>query len=995
MASPLDDLEFSIHAHVRDAMDDIKALSAQLDNVLKHVGQIDASFRSLGQAMNHPAAQVDLLSLRLQPMVHTLARAEKQAGALEESFTRKLMLQALENQYRKVIQLADGTQRARYEMLSLGDASTQLRIPTQAPRTGGSDRGGGRFSLARVTAAAAQLAVLTRVSSTMRTVGQSVQQVGRTSQITATHMDRFRMGLAAPQVNPEMNVIKNGIEKVGDAAAKTLNKVREAADAVASDLPGTVGAAVNALGKINQELDKASLSASKHVSRMQSSSKGLTLLGRVFPFLKSKINDVQAPFDMLRSKAEAGTNKLDQTNAKVAAHANQLRNARFVMDGTFQSLGGSADLFARAAFHANLPVRLLKREWEGATRVVRAGQHVWNFVTKPIHAAAVAIGHSRDQFRAFRHQLPPLTGGLQLGTRLFRGFAHATYLTGPVATVATKATSGIARGLAGLLSPAKLATQALAKLTGVQNTFIGRAVGMKPAAKDAADAVTKIGSSSAVAARGMSGLNSKAGMAKTAMAAGLAGMVALGTNTAIATEKNQAIFGAMLHDMGQGAAAVKSIQGTKAARFFDNQQLLDSGRLLNKAGVAASGLAAKTDQFAKIAVGASVDISMLADRYMQGFQQTHFGLGQINDMAREGVAIYTGLEAATGKSGSALRQMIEGGKIGMAEMDAALAHLTEGHGIYAGSLDAMANTTAGKMATIKNNVSQALGQVMGVALQVLAPFGTAVVKLSEGLSGAFQSLREPIMYGATAMAWFFGNFVDIGKFAFATFALLSVSTFNDFIYFFSTKIPAYLTWFSQNWRQVFTDAGTLIVTVFTNIGRNIGSAMKAIWAYIKSGGTAELQFAFVPLLDGFRKTVSELPNIPERAMTDLEKQLTRQTEQLGGNLADSFDEMLANASQQLNDQLPALSDQASAAVAHGEDGPAAAEKAARNAVENKAVGVRTAEGQSLAAQIQRGMLSQEDKILKEQQTTNTKLEDIFREIKNGKPVGGKPFRGGR
>jgi hypothetical protein len=67
--------------------------------------------------------------------------------------------------------------------------------------------------------------------------------------------------------------------------------------------------------------------------------------------------------------------------------------------------------------------------------------------------------------------------------------------------------------------------------------------------------------------------------------------------------------------------------------------------------------------------------------------------------------------------------------------------------------------------------------------------------------------------------------------------------------------------------------------------------MKVIWDYIASGGTSTLEFAWTPLLDGFESTVAQLPDIPERAMTALEESLQQSTQQIGTELADSFDSL--------------------------------------------------------------------------------------------------------
>jgi hypothetical protein len=361
-------------------------------------------------------------------------------------------------------------------------------------------------------------------------------------------------------------------------------------------------------------------------------------------------------------------------------------------------------------------------------------------------------------------------------------------------------------------------------------------------------------------------------------------------------------------------------------------------------------------------------------------------------LAERGIDIYGGLTAATGKSGEELRKMISDGKIGITEMDASLAHLTEGNGIYAGSLDAMAGTTAGKFATLKNNITQALGGVMGIALTALQPFGTALVTMSEQMKATFEGFRGPLIYASTAVAWMFGNFINISKFAFASFGLFSVTAFNDFIYFFTTTIPAYLTWFGDNWKQVFMDAGNLIVTVFKNIGLNIGNAMKAIWNFISSGGTAELQFAFVPLLDGFKATVSELPNVPERAMTQLEQNLTAQTEALGGQLANSFDDMLSEAQSQVEQQVPEIKDATDKKAGISPSQNAAASGGGKPA-ENKAALVRSDEGQSVVAQFAKAMKGDKDKKVQDAQLQSAKdLRDIRREVvRNNTPLVARQF----
>lgn len=501
--------------------------------------------------------------------------------------------------------------------------------------------------------------------------------------------------------------------------------------------------------------------------------------------------------------------------------------------------------------------------------------------------------------------------------------------------------------------------------------------------------------------------------------------VAWGAKTAVAAETSRVVFGTMLKDMEQGKALLQALQNSKVAALFDPKAIQDAGRDLFKAGVPVTQIIGKMEQLGQIAVATKTPIEDLSRIYRQGMARGAFQTDLVNQMAERGIDIYHALEQVTGKSGEALAKMMQDGKIGATEMNAAIAHMTTGTGIYAGAVENVSKTTAGMLAAIGNNVTQALGNMMGAGISGTSGLLQSAVAMTEGWKTSFVAMGPVVLqvvgvitdafgawlqfagfvwtniYGqgeatfgnllqvgmnwATKFRWFFQNFGDIARFAFAQFKLFGVSAFNDFIYFFTDTLPAYLTWFSQNWKQVFVDAGNLIITVFSNIGTNIKNAMVQIWAFIKSGGTADLQFAFVPLLDGFKATVSELPNIPDRAMTELEKSLTTQIEGLGTTLADNFDKMQTDATAALNAIQPPtveLKDQAAPKEA------STAAEASKKAVENKAAMVRSSEGQSFVSQFL-AMKQKDQTEKKAQQATIDQAKDmaaIRREMEKGKPI---------
>jgi hypothetical protein len=279
-------------------------------------------------------------------------------------------------------------------------------------------------------------------------------------------------------------------------------------------------------------------------------------------------------------------------------------------------------------------------------------------------------------------------------------------------------------------------------------------------------------------------------------------------------------------------------------------------------------------------------------------------------------------------------------------MDAAMAYLTEGNGYYANSLEDIGNTTGGMLTQIKNNLMQTLGALAGVGIEAFKPVLTSILAMSEGIKssvgaiapivtqyymmmkGAFSGMAAIVntaytnIFGATTATfggmlsvvmewvtkfrWFFENIVPIIQFVGLSMVSIMVTAFNDIAYFLTDKMPAYLSWFAENWKNIFTDIFNGTVAIFTNLGKNIAMAMTQIWNFITSGGTAELEFAWTPLLDGFESTVAALPDIPDRAMTELEQSLEQQTQAVATQLADSFDALNVEAQAALTVAAPEL-----------------------------------------------------------------------------------------
>lgn len=943
MSGNIDDLKFSLDVDLSDSLKDLKATLTTLNQVESTVKGLAPAYTALNDATMRlaasgslPVKNAELLMAGLGSIGRTIDTLDGQLQRMDQRLETAVIASTDLSEHwqyvnRDVKNTTDSMSRLAQQAKQAAAAAQTIVVDTatqkfQAPKASTG------FEFVKLASAALAVSAIDRVSNAMSTAKNAISGIGQTTTMTISKLDRFRIGLAAPAVNPSLNTLPALLQNIANRFAGTVDAVRGFGDASIAGAPKIMDAIAKSMGTVMGAGDSMQATVSKIAAAFETKRAALDRVSKIYPTTGTAVDFLKRAMDFAAPAAERVAQAVDASNDSIRQAAISARNLAFIATGSFQRTGTSADLYARGAYHALLPTRIMAFEAKFATGSLNLMRSAYMVLTHPIHAVSMALQRGRGEFRELRANLPPLTGGLQLGTRAMRAMAHATYFGATalnmLRTAATPITYVSAK-LWSLVSPAKAATVAM---NGV--SAAARSVGTV-----ASSSMSRVSNSiAAIPGKAMLGATAVAGL-------GIA-LIGMGSKVAMATEKNQAVFGVMLKDMGQGKAVVDSLQNSKAVGLFDNEEVLNSGRLLFKAGVAAIDLKGKTEQLATIAAATSTELGDLTRIYQQGANSGSFGQDKINQLAERGIDIYHALEAATGKSGASLKKMISDGKIGIPEMDAALAHLTEGNGIYAGSLDVLGNTTSGMLATIKNNMMQALGTLMGAGTEARKPFLGMLVGWSEsvkngigvvipivtqfletikavftgawsfisgvfgGIFGAasttFTSVLQVVMEWVTKFRWYFTNLWPISQFAWTMIGLGAVTMFNDIAYWLTDTMPAYAGWFANNFVNIFTDMASATGTIMMNMGTNIKNNMIAIWNWIKSGGTESLALSWVPLLDGFKSTLSELPNVPERAMTELEKSMQAHSETLGTQLADSFDKLNTEANIALTTQPGAL-----------------------------------------------------------------------------------------
>lgn len=159
--------------------------------------------------------------------------------------------------------------------------------------------------------------------------------------------------------------------------------------------------------------------------------------------------------------------------------------------------------------------------------------------------------------------------------------------------------------------------------------------------------------------------------------------------------------------------------------------------------------------------------------------------------------------------------------------------------------------------------------------------------ISEETGGVMTWLQDTIIGVFRGISFAINNWKLLAEIAFKS-ALAAVVTFaNQTVYFFGTVVPAWLSWFGENWREVFTDVFNWTATVVSNLWKNLVNLWDSIVGLFSGDGW---EFEWTNLTDGFESAIKELPVIAEREIGPLERQLKDDLNELGEQLNQAWED---------------------------------------------------------------------------------------------------------
>lgn len=332
--------------------------------------------------------------------------------------------------------------------------------------------------------------------------------------------------------------------------------------------------------------------------------------------------------------------------------------------------------------------------------------------------------------------------------------------------------------------------------------------------------------------------------------------------------KMQKTIGEASSGSKQAADALAQI-GISAADL----QGLNPDEQFDKIGRAVAGVSDST-QRAAIAMeifgksGTSI-IPLLSDMDALKAQAQALGVVLTNDQANAADALgdsWDALGSAIGGVENVIGSAVAGP---LTQMISTVTNLVIGMGQWVSQSDALQATFAA-LATGFDFIATRGSESIGIITDAFSGVGGFVQSY---IMPVFSTLWSSFIDGVAAIAFATTNFGSVWESVWSG-ALLGVVTFaNQAVYFFSEVIPTWLSWFADNWYDVFTDVYNFTATIFDNIGKNIYNFFQAVVKYFNGDG---FDFKWTGLTEGFRSAIKELPKIADRAIGPLEKSLQEQ-----------------------------------------------------------------------------------------------------------------------
>jgi hypothetical protein len=240
------------------------------------------------------------------------------------------------------------------------------------------------------------------------------------------------------------------------------------------------------------------------------------------------------------------------------------------------------------------------------------------------------------------------------------------------------------------------------------------------------------------------------------------------------------------------------------------------------------------------------------------------------------------------------------------------------------AIGSLMETIGAILAPVRVLINAGLQQLSESLESVLAPAAAYAESVLANIGPIMDYVKEKVVQGVnivigafTFLETILTNLGDVWEMAKAYAEMSMIGMQENVMHVLTVAIPEYAKWFGENFINLIKDAFNGVITIVMNAGRILGDMVYEIFAFIASGGEGGVsglmrglgESASRSLLDGFESSLTALPEIAERQLTQREKDLADKIGSIGGRLgaefSDKFSERMVGIGSGLGDELSA------------------------------------------------------------------------------------------
>jgi len=196
-----------------------------------------------------------------------------------------------------------------------------------------------------------------------------------------------------------------------------------------------------------------------------------------------------------------------------------------------------------------------------------------------------------------------------------------------------------------------------------------------------------------------------------AAGAGVGGMIKLAADV----ETLNVQFKVLTGSADDAARVMADVQKFAAETPFQQMDIADAARMLISFGAGANTVVDELRMLGDLAAGTGQPLGQLAEIYGKARVQGRLFGEDINQLTGRGIPVIQALAQQFGVAESQVKKLVEQGRVGFPELQAALQSMTGPGGKFNGLMKELSTTTAGKFSTLIDNLKQ-VGIIIGEAI---------------------------------------------------------------------------------------------------------------------------------------------------------------------------------------------------------------------------------------------------------------------------------------